>query len=193
MNIAIQTSNAARQGEVTNAWVLRKGADHAPRQRGQLELTKISLPPLPDDRVLVETLYGSWEGNMTHALNRDPIDVCRRLGQDFIVLGNSAVVRVLATGGSVQPIREGTLCMFAPVAKQDAHGYVQTVCAYDEPNSMGCLAERSCQADPAHSAPRRRRHRPFTMGEFPGPLRLRPIELACGARCVAAADGRRAV
>ncbi len=79
---------------------------------------------------------------MTHALDRDPIDVCRRLGQDFIVLGNSAVVRVLATGGSVQPIREGTLCMFAPVAKQDAHGYVQTVCAYDEPNSMGCLAEQ---------------------------------------------------
>jgi NADPH:quinone reductase-like Zn-dependent oxidoreductase len=32
--------------------------------------------------------------------------------------------------------------MFAPVAKQDAHGYVQTVCAFDEPNTMGCLAER---------------------------------------------------
>jgi NADPH:quinone reductase-like Zn-dependent oxidoreductase len=142
MTIAGTTSRPARQGERTKAWILRKGPDHAPRQRGRLEHAELILPPLPDDHVLVETLYGSWEGNMTHALNREPIDVCRRLGQDFIVLGNSAVVRVLATGRSLRPIGEGTLCMFAPVAKQDVHGYVRTVCAFDEPNTMGCLAER---------------------------------------------------
>jgi NADPH:quinone reductase-like Zn-dependent oxidoreductase len=133
--------SASRTGELIRAWVLRKGAD-GPKRRGRLEHTTVRLPPLPPDRVLVETLFGSWEANMTHALDRDPIDVCRRLGQDFIVLGNGGVVRVLAVGDDVQGIVAGDTCMFAPVAKQDAHGYVQTVCAYDEPNTMGCLAER---------------------------------------------------
>src|SRR5262245_16355681 len=92
-----------RLGETTNAWILRKGPTK-PKQPGRLEHAEITLPPLPDDRVLVETLYGSWEGNMTHAIDRDPIDVCRRLNQDYIVLGNSGVVRVLAVGNDAGDI-----------------------------------------------------------------------------------------
>jgi NADPH:quinone reductase-like Zn-dependent oxidoreductase len=138
----LQASKAARAGEVTRAWLLRRGEDGAMKHAGQLEQATLTLPPLPDDHVLVETLYGSWEGNMTHALERDPIDVCRRLGQDWIVLGNSGVVRVLAAGRGTAAPDEGTLCGFAPIAKQDAHGYVRTVCAYDEPGTMGVLAER---------------------------------------------------
>jgi NADPH:quinone reductase-like Zn-dependent oxidoreductase len=135
-----QSSAQARTGEVINAWILRKGPPE--KGRGRLENTTLTLPPLADDRVLVETLYGSWEGNMTHALDREPIDVCRRLNQDYIVLGNSGVVRVLRSGKDAGGPPEGTVCMLAPVAKQDNWGYVRTVSAYDEPDTMGCLAER---------------------------------------------------
>ena len=138
----LQTSRAARTGEVTRAWVLRRGGDGAAKHAGELEQATLTLPALPDDHVLVETLYGSWEGNMTHALERDPIDICRRLGQDWIVLGNSGVVRVLSVGRDVKGVREGTVCAFAPIGKEDRHGYLETVWAYDEPGTMGLLAER---------------------------------------------------
>lgn len=139
---ASKTVTPVRRGEATDAWILRRGTDGAPRQRGELERTTVELPPLPDDRVLVETLYGSWEGNMTHALNRDPIDVCRRFGQDMIVLGNSGVVRVLSVGKGVDGVKEGTVCIFQPIGKEDEWGYVLTVTAFDEPHTMGCLAAR---------------------------------------------------
>ena len=74
-----------------------RGRDGAAKHAGQLEKATLTLPPLPDNHVLVETLYGSWEGDQTHALERDPIKL-RRLGQDCIVLGNSGVVRVLSVG-----------------------------------------------------------------------------------------------
>jgi NADPH:quinone reductase-like Zn-dependent oxidoreductase len=131
-----------RVGESTRAWILRRSADGEPRQRGELELATIGLPPLGDDQILVETLYGSWEGNMTHALLREPIDVCRRLGQDWIVLGNGGVVRVLARGRDGVGPREGAVCLFAGLGKRDRHGYVRTVSAFDEPGTMGVLAER---------------------------------------------------
>jgi len=139
--MTLNASNDVRSGESTRAWVLRRGDEHA-RQQGALELATITLPPRSDDQILVETLYGSWEGNMTHALERDPIDVCRRLGQDCIVLGNGGVVRVLSPGRDAAVLSAGTVCGFAPIAKQDTYGYVRTVCAYDEPGTMGTLAER---------------------------------------------------
>ena len=135
-------STDARLGEMTRAWILRRGEDGQPRQEGKLELVTMSLPPATDDDILVETLYGSWEANMTHALRRDPIDVCRRLGQDWIVLGNSGVVRVLANSRNAAGPNEGTVCNFVPIGKVDRSGYVKTVCAYDEPGTMGVLAER---------------------------------------------------
>ena len=140
--LRLNPSSQTRLGESTRAWILRRAEDGQPRQPGKLELATIKLPSLDDDQVLVETLYGSWEANMTHAVLRDPIDVCRRLGQDWIVLGNSGVVRVLAGGPNAVGIQEGSICSFAPIGKVDRHGYVQTVSAYDEPGTMGVLAER---------------------------------------------------
>ncbi len=113
-----------------------------PRKPGILELADIELARSSDEQILVETIYGSWEGNMSHAILRDPIDVCRRLGQEWIVLGNSGVVRVLSSRTEPGYPPEGTICAFAPIGKQDPYGYVRTVCAYDEPGTMGTLAER---------------------------------------------------
>ena len=139
---SVSNTSAQRLGEKTRAWLLRRGDTGHPRKPGILELADIELARSSDEQILVETIYGSWEGNMSHAILRDPIDVCRRLGQEWIVLGNSGVVRVLSSRTEPGYPSEGTICAFAPIGKQDPYGYVRTVCAYDEPGTMGTLAER---------------------------------------------------
>ena len=140
--LTLDASGHLRSGESTRAWVLRRAEKGQSCEQGRLELATIMLPPVPGNHVLVESLYGSWEGNMTHALQRDPIDVCQRLGQDWIVLGNGGVVRVLSSGKEAKAFPEGTVCGLVPIAKQDPYGYVRTVVAYDEPGTMGVLAEQ---------------------------------------------------
>jgi NADPH:quinone reductase-like Zn-dependent oxidoreductase len=136
-------SYASREkiGETTRAWVLRRGSA-GEEGRGKLECETLTLPSLVDDQILVETLYGSWEANMSHAIDRNPIDVCKRLGQDYIVLGNSGVLRVLRVGRDVSSLQEGDICLLAPMGKEDSQGYLKTIWAFDEPRTMGTLAER---------------------------------------------------
>ena len=89
--------------EHSEAWLLHAGAAGTP---GELVLATIPLPELSGDRLLVEPLFGCWGGNMTHALQRSPLDICRQRGEPWVVLGNSAVVRILALGpdvGASQP------------------------------------------------------------------------------------------
>ena len=186
-------STDARLGEMTRAWILRRGEDGQPRQEGKLELVTMSLPPATDDDILVETLYGSWEANMTHALRRDPIDVCRRLGQDWIVLGNSGVVRVLANSRNAAGPNEGTVCNFVPIGKVDRSGYVKTVCAYDEPGTMGVLAERLyLKPSQLIALPEKAKVDLVRWASFPNSVPIGMVELARGLRCVAVADARHA-
>src|SRR5215469_4301033 len=105
----------------TEAWVLYQGtADGGTRH---LELESISFPPLEDHEVLVEPLFGSWEGNMSHAIDRDPIDICMLRNEEKVVLGNSGVVRILQTGGAVTNVRPGDCCVFGAVGTADMFGY----------------------------------------------------------------------
>lgn len=101
----------------------------------------MTLPPLADGEVLVEPIYGSWEANMTHAVSRRPIDVCRQRGEDRIVLGNAGVVRVLDPNGSAH--REGSLCIVFASSDVDPYGYMRDVHAYDAKNTVGLLAKRT--------------------------------------------------
>ena len=73
------------------------------RQLGQrlFERETIELPVLGPEDLIVEPLHGCWEGNMTHAVARDPIDVCAARAEDAIVLGNAGAVRVV--DGAVIP------------------------------------------------------------------------------------------
>lgn len=134
----------------TSAWVLyRAGADGlAPDAPGRLRLEEISLPELGEEDVLAEPLCGSWEANMTHALERSPVDIVAARGEDRIVLGNSGLLRVLQTGPAVTGLREGDVCFLAPCGKADRRGYVEQVHAYDSPGTMGVLAKRTVV--PAH-------------------------------------------
>lgn len=133
----------------TPAWVLyRAGTDGSPSDApGQLRLEEISLPELGERDVLAEPLYGSWEANMTHALERSPVDVVAARGEDRVVLGNSGVVRVLRTGPAATGVREGDVCFLVCGSKVDRRGYVEQIHAYDAPGTMGVLAKRTVVPD----------------------------------------------
>lgn len=126
----------------TEAWVLRAGeaGDHAP---AELRKEPFEFADLTADEALVEPIYGCWEANMSHALDRRPIDVCRARGEDRVVLGNSGLVRVLRTGRAASQIKPGDLCMFLGVARQDAFGYMELAHGYDAPGTVGLLAKQS--------------------------------------------------
>lgn len=106
-------------------------------------LEEFSFPDVTADEVLVEPIYGCWEGNMTHAIHRDPVDVCRLRREARVVLGNAGVVRVLRTGPDVRDFREGDRAIVLAIASTDEFGYLTKVMAYDGAHTMGVLAKRS--------------------------------------------------
>lgn len=129
----------------TDAWILRAG-EGAPRSAlgtGDFALGRYAFPDLADDELLVEPLFGCWEANMSHALQRRPIDVCRDRGEPSVVLGNAGVMRVLRAGPAVTHVREGDVGLLAGVAAFDRFGYTVRVHGYDAPGTVGLLAKRS--------------------------------------------------
>jgi NADPH:quinone reductase-like Zn-dependent oxidoreductase len=129
----------------THAWVLHRGE----RQRGgqplpgELVQESFSLPELGPEEVLAAPIYGCWEGNMGHALQRVPVDICRLRREDKVVIGNAGVVRVLETGSAVTRVRAGDCCLVFGNAEPDAHGYMIKALAYDAIGTMGLLARRT--------------------------------------------------
>ncbi len=127
----------------TEAWVLHRGNDGvSDGESGELRLETYTFPDITPHEVLVEPLYGCWEGNMTHAVLRRPVDVCRQRGEDRIVLGNAGVVRILQIGDAVKSVRPGDVCMLYCAGETDEFGYMTKALAYDAPNTMGMLARR---------------------------------------------------
>jgi NADPH:quinone reductase-like Zn-dependent oxidoreductase len=127
--------------ERTDAWVLEEGAGDD--EVGVLRREEILLPPIDGHEVLVEPLYGSWEGNMAHAVRRKPIDICRARNEPKVVIGNAGVVRVLAVGREVEGIAAEDCCMFFSAGVTDEHGYMVLAHAYDAPGTIGLLAKRT--------------------------------------------------
>lgn len=126
----------------TEAWVLRRGA-RGESERGKLELATIELPPLEDEELLVEPLYGCWEANMMHALQRDPVDVCRLRREQEVVLGNAGVVRVVEKGAKATVCDIGDVCVLVPIGTSDQIGHTVRVFGYDAPHTIGMLAKRT--------------------------------------------------
>ncbi|KFE68269.1 zinc-binding dehydrogenase [Hyalangium minutum] len=129
----------------TQAWVLHRGE----RQRGgppvpaELVHESFAIPELGPEEVLAAPIYGCWEGNMGHALQRVPVDICRLRREDKVVIGNAGVVQVLETGSAVTRVRPGDRCLVFCNAEADAHGYTVKVLAYDASRTMGLLARRT--------------------------------------------------
>lgn len=127
--------------ERARAWLLYAGTPHA-SEPAELVLETIDLPAIDGDRVLAEPLYGCWAGNMTHALERRPADICRQRREERVVLGNAGVVRILAVGPDVRTLRPGQLALLFSASVLDKYGYPIKALAYDAAGTMGCLATR---------------------------------------------------
>lgn len=124
-----------------DAWCLYPGDEDDP---GPAELVRerITLPAPGPGEVLVEPIYGSYEGNYQHALTRTPVDICRQRGEPRVVLGNAGVVRILALGEGVSGLSPGQPAMMWGAARRDRYGYMTHAFAYDAPGTSGCMATR---------------------------------------------------
>jgi NADPH:quinone reductase-like Zn-dependent oxidoreductase len=125
----------------TEAWVLYEGGSGS--AEAELRRETFTFEDPTDDEVLVEPIYGSWEGNMAHAIDRRPIDVCRARGEPRVVLGNAGVVRVLRPGRNVTSVEPDDLCIFFGAGRMDAFGYMELAHAYDAPKTIGLLAKQT--------------------------------------------------
>jgi NADPH:quinone reductase-like Zn-dependent oxidoreductase len=124
------------------AWFLYRGSSTSIDERGCLVREDFELPDIEDDEVLAEPLYGSWEGNMGHALARKPVDICAQRGEDRVVIGNSGVVRVLDVGKQVSTVRPGDHAILFGSDQVDRFGYGAKMLGYDAAGTMGCLATK---------------------------------------------------
>lgn len=137
----------------TEAWAIRSGDGP-----GALERIELTLRPPGPHEVLVEPLYGSWEANMSHAIARRPVDVCKMRNEPFVVLGNSGVGRVVACGPGVT-LAEGDVCLYALPHEFDPFGYPERLMGFDRPNVHGLLARRGLwRAEDLHPLPKNTRH-----------------------------------
>jgi NADPH:quinone reductase-like Zn-dependent oxidoreductase len=122
-----------------DAWVLYPGESDKPT-RGKLVRETLELADPKGHEVLVKPLYGCWEGNMGHALNRKPVDICKQRGEEKVVIGNAAVVRVVEIGPDVKTVKPGQAAIIFCVGVEDRWGYPEKIMAYDAPGTMGCLS-----------------------------------------------------
>jgi NADPH:quinone reductase-like Zn-dependent oxidoreductase len=123
----------------TEAWVLHRGEGAG--YPGQLVRETFVFPDIGPEEVLARPLYGCWEGNMGHAVQRSPIDICALRNEDRVVIGNAGVVEVVRTGSAVTTLREGDMGLVFSTGTPDPYGYPITVLGYDAPGSMGVLAK----------------------------------------------------
>jgi NADPH:quinone reductase-like Zn-dependent oxidoreductase len=122
---------------IVTAYVLDRG------EPGRLTLRPTPLAALQVGEVLAEPLFGCWEGNMTHALQRCPVDICQQRDEPWVVLGNAGVVRVLECGPGVTELCPGQACVVFCAGDLTAIGFPRTIYAYDQPGSVGILAKRT--------------------------------------------------
>jgi NADPH:quinone reductase-like Zn-dependent oxidoreductase len=146
----------ASQGASTaEAWFLH---DAASGQRGFVRASFDPGPPRAGE-VIAEPLYGSWEGNMSHAYEGRPIDLCQYRGEPRVIVGNAGVVRIVACGPGADRLRPGDVALIYSGCDLDRHGYPAKIWGYDAPGTMGCLATRiRMSEDNLLALPRATRH-----------------------------------
>jgi len=123
----------------SDAWVLYKGeGDGKP---GELVFETFAMDPITDQEVLVEPLYGCWEGNMSHSIERKPVDIALLRGEEKVVIGNAGVVRIIEKGANVNTCEVGDICIVFCVGIVDKWGYPVKIMGYDAPGTMGVLSK----------------------------------------------------
>lgn len=128
----------------TEAWVIYASRETStPLPPAELNREEFSFSEVGEHEVLAEPIYGCWEANMSHALDRRPIDICRYRKEEKVVIGNAGVVRVLKTGSSVENLKTGDLCIVFCNGIWDEYGFPERIMGYDAPQSIGLLAKRT--------------------------------------------------
>jgi NADPH:quinone reductase-like Zn-dependent oxidoreductase len=123
----------------TEAWVLYSSKIY---NEMALKQEKICFDDIQQDEVLALPLFGCLEGNILHAIERNPIDICIQRNEDKIILGNAGVVVIEKVGSSVKALKPGDYCIFFCNAENDAYGFPLKIAGYDAPNSIGIFAKR---------------------------------------------------
>lgn len=124
------------------AWVLYAGEKGNP-QPTELKHESITFDAISSEEVLVRPLYGCWEGNMGHALERKPVDICHLRGEDKVVIGNAGVVEVLDIGSEVTTVRPGDKAILFCNGQWDHYGYPMKIFGFDTPGTIGMLAKKT--------------------------------------------------
>lgn len=126
------------------AWFLYPATPEEQRSGAPARLVReaFDLAPPGEHEVVGAPLFGCWEGNMGHALRRQPIDICRARKDPRVILGNAGVVEVLEVGPGVKTVQPGQKAILFCNGEEDWFGYPKTIMAYDAPGSMGCLTTR---------------------------------------------------
>ena len=127
-------------GYSAEAWFLYPHDGKRDTRRAVLQRETFELPSPEANEVIAKPLFGSWEGNMTHALERRPVDVCKQRREPRVVLGNSGVVRVVEVGSEVTTVKAGQIAILFIASVVDEFGYPELILGYDAPNTMGCLS-----------------------------------------------------
>ena len=125
-----------------DAWVLYRG--DASRNPGPAELKRetFEFADIGEDEILAQPLYGCWEGNMGHAIQRSPVDICVQRNEEKVVIGNAGVVKVLDVGKKVKAVEPGQRAIIFCNGVEDRFGYPEKILGYDAPGTMGCLATK---------------------------------------------------
>ena len=119
----------------TTAWIITE-AEHGP-----LEEAEYAFPEPEGDEVLAAPLFGCWEGNMGHAVKREPLNLCKARGEPQVVLGNAGVVRILDVPQGHSNLKAGDVCLLFCNGVADAFGYPKLIYGYDAPKTIGVLAK----------------------------------------------------
>jgi len=127
----------------SDAWVLYAGEKGAPPKRTQLVRETFEFSEPGAEEALVSPLFGCMEGNMGHAVERRPIDLCLARGEEKVVIGNAGVVRVDKVGAAVTTVREGDTAIVFCNGQPDRFGYPERIWAFDAPGSVGVLAKQT--------------------------------------------------
>ncbi len=146
----------------SKAWTLHKGeGDGTP---GELVFEDFTFDNINDNEVLVEPLFGCWEGNMSHAVDRRPVDIALQRGEDKVVIGNAGLVRILEKGAKVNTCQIGDICIVFCVGITDKWGYPIRIMGYDAPGTMGVLSRVSKM--PGHSVIPIPKNTKYTLGQW---------------------------
>jgi len=125
----------------TEAWVLHPGEKGARPEPTELVREPFEFAEPGPDEVLAAPLYGCMEGNMGHAVQRRPIDLCHARGEEKVVVGNAGVVRIEKCGAAVKTVKEGDNALLFCNGVHDRYGYPERIFAYDARGTIGMLAK----------------------------------------------------